>query len=103
MKVQYCTSKVCPLFVLLTDLFTGHGLIRCLRKVVYLQEYCRKNRNLSKWIIDKFLKPLSEKDNQRWRAWNHTSTAAPINMAPPRIPLGGGKFPKECICLRYLR
>ena len=55
MKVQYCTSKVCPLLALVSDLFTGHGLIRCFEKVVYLQEYCSITRNLSKWIIDKFL------------------------------------------------
>ena len=103
MGVQYCTSSVCPLLVLISLLFTGHGLIRCLEKVVKLQKYCRKRWNLSKWISDKFYNRCQIIDNQGWRAWKRISIAAPINMAPPQISLGGGKSPKEFICLLYLR
>ena len=78
MRVQHCTSSVCPLLVLVSLLFTGHGLIRCLEKVVKLQKYCRKRWNLSKWITDKFYNRCQIIDNQGWRAWKRISIAAPI-------------------------
>ena len=34
MRVQYCTSEVCPGFSVLTDFVIGHVLISCLKKVV---------------------------------------------------------------------
>ena len=42
MGVQYCTSLVCPLLVLVSDLFTGHDLTICFSKVVYVQRYCSR-------------------------------------------------------------
>ena len=38
MRVQYCTSEVCPLLTLLIDFVTDHELSHCLRKV----DICRR-------------------------------------------------------------
>ena len=44
MRVQYCTSEVCPLLALLIDFVTDHEMSRCLRKV----DICRRTVGLGR-------------------------------------------------------